>query len=85
VTRFQKFLLTRQIRYADLVRASGYSKQHILRIRKGLSYPTRRCIAALVLACRRLTKEKVTASDLFDERTIKRSKSRVHDAVRAKG
>jgi hypothetical protein len=68
VTRFQEFLLTRHIIYADLARASGYSRQHILKLRKGLNHPTRRCIAALVRACRRLTKEKVKASDLFDGR-----------------
>jgi hypothetical protein len=66
VTRFQGFLLTRQIKYAELARTSGYSRQHILRIRKGMMDPTRRCIKALVDACRRLTGKKVKASDLFD-------------------
>jgi len=28
--------------------------------------PTRRCIAAIVVACRRLAKEHVRAADLFD-------------------
>jgi hypothetical protein len=32
----------------------------------GKMEPTRRCIAAIVVACRRITRKKVKASDLFD-------------------
>jgi transcriptional regulator with XRE-family HTH domain len=77
VTRFEEFLLARHIRYAELARASGYSRQHILKLRKGTNHPTRRCIAALVRACRRLTKEKVQVSDLFDERRFRIGRQRV--------
>jgi DNA-binding Xre family transcriptional regulator len=77
VTRFEQFLLARHIKYTELARVSGYSRQHILKLRKGTSHPTRRCIAALVRACRRLTKEKVQVSDLFDERTFRFGRQRV--------
>ena len=51
---------------ADLARESGYSRQHLLRIRMGTMEPTRRCIAAIVSACRRLSHEHIRADDLFE-------------------
>jgi transcriptional regulator with XRE-family HTH domain len=74
VTRFQKFLLARGIKYAELARVSDYSRQHLLRLRRGLSRPTRRCIVALVEACSTITGEPVKASDLFDERARRHSR-----------
>ena len=65
-TRLETFLKSRGIKPAHLARESGYSRQHLLRLRKGKMEPTRRCIAALVAACRRLANEHVRASDLFD-------------------
>jgi len=65
-TRLEQFLKSRQIKPAHLARESGYSRQHLLRIRMGRMEPTRRCIAAIVGACRRLTHEAVKADDLFD-------------------
>jgi transcriptional regulator with XRE-family HTH domain len=75
VTRFERFLLARGIKYAELARVSDYSRQHILRLRRGLSRPTRRSIAALVEACSSITGELVKASDLFDARARRRSQS----------
>ncbi len=75
MTRLQEFLRTRHIKQIQLVRTSGYSRQHILRIRKGIGRPTRRCIVALVAACRKITHEKVKAIDLFDELSLPRSRS----------
>ena len=66
VTRLEKFLKSRRIKPAHLARESGYSRQHLLRIRMGRMEPTRRCIAAIAAACRRLSGEPVRASDLFD-------------------
>ena len=66
VTRLEKFLKSRRIKPAHLARESGYSRQHLLRIRLGRMEPTRRCIAAISAACRRLSGEAVRASDLFD-------------------
>jgi hypothetical protein len=65
-TRLERFLKTRGIKPAHLARESGYSRQHLLRIRLGRMEPTRRCIAAITGACRRLSGEVVRAADLFD-------------------
>lgn len=65
-TRLESFLRSRGIRPAHLARESGYSRQHLLRIRLGRMEPTRRCIAAISAACRRLSGENVRASELFD-------------------
>jgi predicted transcriptional regulator len=65
-TRLEKYLRDKEIKPAHLARESGYSRQHLLRVRKGKMEPTRRCIAAIVAACRRLTREPVRAADLFD-------------------
>ena len=65
-TRLEMFLKSRGIKPAHLARESGYSRQHLLRIRMGRMEPTRRCIASIVTACRRLSREPVRAADLFD-------------------
>ena len=65
-TRLEKYIRSRGIKPAHLARESGYSRQHLLRIRMGRMEPTRRCIAAIVAACRRLSHEPVRAADLFE-------------------
>jgi hypothetical protein len=65
-TRLETFLKSRGIKPAHLAKESGYSRQHLLRIRMGRMEPTRRCIAAISAACRRLSGESVRASELFD-------------------
>jgi hypothetical protein len=65
-TRLEVFLKTHGIKPAHLARESGYSRQHLLRVRMGRMEPTRRCIAAIVAACRRMANEPVLASDLFE-------------------
>ena len=65
-TRLETYMKSRGIKPAHLARESGYSRQHLLRIRMGRMEPTRRCIAAIVVACRRLANEHVRAVDLFD-------------------
>jgi predicted transcriptional regulator len=65
-TRLEQFLKSRGIKPAHLARESGYSRQHLLRIRMGRMEPTRRCIAAIVGACRRLSHSNVRPEDLFD-------------------
>jgi hypothetical protein len=64
--KLEQFLKTRGIKPAHLARESGYSRQHLLRIRLGRFVPTRRCVAEIVRACRRLAREPVRAGDLFD-------------------
>src|SRR5881397_1920984 len=61
LTRLETFIKSRGIKPAHLARESGYSRQHLLRIRMGRMEPTRRCIAAIVTACRRLSHEAVRA------------------------
>lgn len=65
-TKLELFLKSRGIKPAHLARESGYSRQHLLRIRMGRMEPTRRCISAIVGALRRLSHEHVHAADLFD-------------------
>jgi len=64
--KLEQFLKSRGIKPAHLARESGYSRQHLLRIRLGRFVPTRRCVAEIVRACRRLAREPVLAGDLFD-------------------
>lgn len=64
--KLERFLRSRGIKPAHLARESGYSRRHLLRIRLGRITPSRRCITDLVTACRRLARERVHASDLFD-------------------
>jgi hypothetical protein len=64
--RFERFLKSRGIKPAHLARESGYSRQFLLLIRMGRITPTRRCVAEIVRACRRLAREPVHARDLFD-------------------
>jgi len=65
-TKLERFLKSRGIKPAHLARESGYSRQHLLRIRLGRMIPSRRCVADIVRACRRLAREPVGTSDLFD-------------------
>jgi predicted transcriptional regulator len=65
-TKLETFIQAYRIKPIDLARESEYSRQHILRIRKGRMEPTRPCIAALVRAARRLSRHDVTAAELFD-------------------
>ncbi|HVT43894.1 MAG TPA: helix-turn-helix transcriptional regulator [Thermoanaerobaculia bacterium] len=64
-TRLERFLKRHGIKPAHLARESGYSRQHLLRIRKGEMEPGRACIAVLVGACRRLTQRFVRPEELF--------------------
>jgi len=65
-TKLERFLKSRGIKPAHLARESGYSRQFLLRVRLGRITPTRRCVAEIIRACRRLAREPVRASDLFD-------------------
>ena len=65
-TRLDRWLVAHKVKPVRLALESGYSRQHLLRIRKSEMEPTRACIAAIVLACRRLSGVAVKASELFD-------------------
>ena len=66
MTKLEAYLKAKGIKPAHLALHSEYSRQHLLRIRMGRMEPTRRCIKAIVSACRRLAREPVSAADLFD-------------------
>lgn len=66
MTKLEAFIKARGIKPAHLALHSEYSRQHLLRVRMGRMEPTRKCIKAIVATCRRLAREPVTASDLFD-------------------
>jgi len=65
-TRLQMFITAHGIKAAALARETGYSRQYLLRVRMGRVDPTRRCMAAIVAACRRLSHKRVRASELFE-------------------
>jgi hypothetical protein len=65
-TRLEAFMKSRGIKPLALARVSGYSRQYLLRVRKGRAEPSRPIIAAIVDACRKLSHEPVKATDLFD-------------------
>lgn len=65
LTPLERFIIWNDIRPAHLAVASGYSRQHLLRIRMGRMEPTRRCIAAIVAGIRSLTRQHVSVLDLF--------------------
>jgi hypothetical protein len=66
MTRLEAYIKAKGIKPAHLAVHSEYSRQHLLRVRMGRMEPSRKCIKAIVAACRRLGHEPVRASDLFD-------------------
>jgi predicted transcriptional regulator len=67
MTKLESFLKERGIKPAHLAKESGYSRQHLLRIRQGKMEPTRRCIKAVRDACRKLShNRRLSSAALFD-------------------
>lgn len=65
-TKLDGFLSKRRITTTDVARATGYHRNHIGRVRKGQTEPTRECMAAILQFVRRRTGETVDIADLFD-------------------
>lgn len=65
-TRLERFLRRERIKPAHLARESGYSRQYLLRVRRGLVEPTRACIASILAACSRLSGRRVSPDELFE-------------------
>lgn len=65
-TRLERFIRSHGIKPTHLARETGYSRQHLLRLRLGRMRASLTCIAALVIALRRLTHSHITAEDLFE-------------------
>ncbi|HEV8433335.1 MAG TPA: helix-turn-helix transcriptional regulator [Thermoanaerobaculia bacterium] len=66
MTRLQSFLKAKGIKPMRLAADAGVSRQHLLRLRRGTTEPTRRVMVALATACRRITRNPVRVADLFD-------------------
>jgi hypothetical protein len=66
MTKLEAFIKAKGIMPARLAQESEYSRQHLLRVRMERMEPPRKCIKAIVYACRRLGREPVKASELFD-------------------
>ena len=65
-TKLDRWMVVHEVKPLHVALESGYSRQHLLRIRKGQMEPTRPCIKAIVRALRRITHEEVKAADVFD-------------------
>ena len=65
LTPLEAFLKARKLRPAHVARAAGCSRQHLLRLRKGIAEPTRPMMIAITRACRKLSKRRVRMADLF--------------------
>jgi tetratricopeptide (TPR) repeat protein len=66
VTRLEFFLVTRGLKPVHIARESGISRQHLLRVRRGVMEPSRWKIAQIVSAVRRLTLMDVQPTELFE-------------------
>jgi len=66
ITRLESFMRANEIKPAHLARSSGYSRQHLMRLRKGTMEPTRRVMVALAEASSYITHRAVQVWQLFD-------------------
>jgi hypothetical protein len=64
-TRLAAFIEANELKPAALAREADCSRQHLLRLRKGIAEPTRPLMVSLMAACRRLLKRRVRMSELF--------------------
>jgi hypothetical protein len=65
-TKLQRFMERFGITDTALSRESRVSIRQVNYVKLGEKEPTRRTIAALLAACRRLTKRSIAVTDLFD-------------------
>jgi len=65
-TKLESYIKARGIRAIDIARKSGYSRQHVLRVRMGRMEPTRPCMKAIIQAVRQLAHDQVPAGELFE-------------------
>ena len=67
MTKLETYIKAKGIKPAHLAKKSGYSRHHLLRLRKGEMRGTEGSISAVTNACRRLAHDRsLKASDLFD-------------------
>lgn len=77
-TRLERFIRSQGIKPAHIARESRHSRQHLLRLRFGRMRSSLTCIAALVIALRRLINKRVTAEDLFETHDIQAAWREAH-------
>jgi transcriptional regulator with XRE-family HTH domain len=65
-TRIESFLRGRGIRPSHLARDAGISRQHLMRLRRGMSQPTLKMMIVLATAARRILGRTVEVSEMFD-------------------
>lgn len=65
-SKLDTFLVRNRLRPAEVARLSGCSRQHLLRLRRGIAEPTRPVMRALRLASGKLLRRRVRAEELFD-------------------
>jgi tetratricopeptide (TPR) repeat protein len=70
LTRLELFLRRHGILPIALARDSGYSRQHLLRVRLGEGGSTRRLILAVIGTCKRVTGAPVTPGMLFERADV---------------
>jgi len=66
MTRLEAFITEHEIRPVQLALKSGYSRQHILRVRMARIDPTRACMTCIRIACQMLLDRPVEITELFD-------------------
>lgn len=73
-TKLDRYLKRNHVSTAKIVRATGYHRNHVSRVRKGQTEPTRECIAAIFDFIQKEIDREVSVDDLF-EFTPKRRKA----------
>lgn len=65
-TRLAAFIEQTEIKPAVLARKSGYSRQHLYRLRQGTMEPTRIAMVRIAAACGTVLERRVRVQELFD-------------------
>lgn len=66
MTRLHSFLLDNKLKPARVAREAGMSRQHLLRLRKGIATARITTAVRLMLACSRMLGRDVALAELFD-------------------
>ena len=66
MTKLERFIKDHEISPLVLARESGVSRQHLLRVRKGIMEPTRRVMVLIAGGCSRLVGRRVKVASLFN-------------------
>jgi transcriptional regulator with XRE-family HTH domain len=66
VTRLEQFLQANGIKPGNLAEETGVSRQYLLKLRQGLSEPTRFMMVVLATGARRILHRKVRVQELFN-------------------